>query len=477
LSPLKIILISVGLGAATSTMLAASECQDSKVRFSDHLDHEFWFDWSSRHTSKGRDYLDGKGAFSQGLFLGAGDFGLELSRSGAIEDGIKEFNLELSYFRELESFSFYGAYQYSDWSSQGFQIGGSDLAFGATYYDLSAGLWIAGDMEYSLGRNGFFSEVTIGSDLEFYDWLTLTPSLNVGFNSGFFDDGHDGWNHAVADLSATLSLAEDLNVYVSAAYNWAINRESDLARYSDDANLEDFFWAGLTFSFSGDREESEEPRAPDPWELTLGSSAWATAMSGSITIEDDGLETVRPLDDSSDRVHTGLAIELSRRSWSLLLDGSYVSFGAEVPPPLSIFEASSAEVRVAAVHLAAGYRVFDNRSASVDLLAGVRYNFLESKSELGDSVSRQLDWFDPSLGVRIRMGLLENWLLSARAEYGGFELGSDQFWQADLGLEYEFSERLTAEFRYQHFEVDYTKDNDAAEFTFRGPRVGVRYRF
>ena len=109
MSPLKIILISIGLGAATSTMVAGSEDQGDKVRFTDHLEHGFWFDWSSRHTSKGRDYLDGKGAFSQGLFLGAGDFSLELGRSGAIEGGTKEFNFELSYFREFESSSFYGA--------------------------------------------------------------------------------------------------------------------------------------------------------------------------------------------------------------------------------------------------------------------------------------------------------------------------------------------------------------------------------
>ena len=476
MNSLKTILMSVGLGAVTSTMVAGSEYQGDKVRFSDHLNHEFWFDWSSRQTSKGRDYLDGRGAFSQGLYLGAGDFGLELGRSGAIEDGTKEFFLELSYFREFESFSFYGAYQYSDWSRQGFQVGGSDLAFGATYYDLPASLWIAGDVEYSIDRNGFFSEVAIGSDIELYDWLTLTPSLSVGYNSGFFDEGHDGWNHAVADLSANFALTEGLSVNVSAAYNWAINRESDLVRFSDDANLEDFFWTGLTFSVGGEREEVRRSSEWEAWEVTLGTSAWATAMSGSITIDDGGAETVRPLDDSYDQVHSGLAIELSRGSWSLLLDGSYASFGAEVPPPLPIFDPSSAEVRVANVHLAAGYRVFESGSASVDLLAGVRYNFLESESDL-DSESRQLDWFDPSVGVRMRVGLLENWALSARAEYGGFGIGSEQVWQVDLGLEYEFSERFSAELRYQHLEVDYSKGNDAADYRFKGPRVGFSYRF
>ena len=460
-------------------MVAASEFHGKKRSHLDDLDYEFWLDWASRHTSKGRDYLDGKGAFSQGLSLGAGDFGFELNRSNAMENGTKELDLEFSYFRSSESFSFYAAVQYSNWSSQDFEFGGSDLEFGVSYFDLPAGLWIDGDVEYSISRDGIFSEITIGADLELSDRFTLTPSLGIGHNAGFFDKGHDGWNHAVANLSALFSLTDDLHLNISAAYNWALNRESDFTKYPDDAILDDFFWTGLTFSVSGDRKRSKVQKtlASEEWQVTLGTSTWASTMSGSLAIGDDFTGMIQPKKGSHDQYHTGLSIELNRRDWSILLDGSHLGFGAEVPPPLPIFEAASADVRVANLHWATGYRVFDNGSTSVDCLTGLRYNFLESESELDDTGSRNFDWLDPSMGIRIRMDLIENCELSARAEYGGFGMGSDQFWQIDLGLVYQFSDHLSAEFRYQHLEVDYTNGDNSADFSMKGPKAGIRYQF
>ena len=460
-------------------MVVASEFQAKKKSHWDDFDYEFWLDWSSRHTSKGRDYLDGKGAFSQGLTLESGDFGFELNRSGAMDDGTKEWDFELSYFRSLESFSYYAAYQYSDWSSQDFQFGGSNLEFGVSYFDLPAGFWIDGDVEYSIDRGGIFSEITIGAELELSPRFTLTPSLGIGHNAGFFDEGHDGWNHAVATLSADFSLTDELYLNISAAYNRAINRKMDFTKYPDDALLDDFFWTGLTFSVGGDRKRSKVRQTPEleAWEVTLGTSIWASAMSGSITIGDDFLGKVQPANNSYDQLHTGVSIEFNRKSWSLLLGGSHVSYGAEIPPPLPIFEASPTEMRATGLQLAAGYRILESRLARVDLLAGLRYNFFESESELDEAGGRNMEWIDPALGVRLRMNLIEDWDLAARAEYGGFGLGSDQFWQVDLGLEYQFSDHLSAELRYQHLDVDYAKGSNAAEFAFKGLKAGVRYRF
>lgn len=445
----------------------------------DRLNYGFWIDWSSRHTSRGRDYLDGGGAFSQGIYVGLGHFGFELARSGAMEDGTKELNFDLYYYREFNRFSIHGAYEYSDWTSNDYQVGGSSISLGATYFDLPAGLWISGDVEYSLDRNGFFSEASIGSDFEPYDWLTLTPSMSVGFNSGFVEEGHDGLNHAVASLSADFLLSEHLRLTASAAYNWALKRESDFVRFSDDVILRDFFWAGIAVSVGRDRERSAERSSSlqNPWRVTFGTSAWATALSGSISMGDDSLGAVREVDDSYDQVHTALSIEASRGPWSLLADGSHTSFGAETEPLLSIFAPTPVEVQMASVLLTAGYRVLDCRRTSVDLLAGVRYHHLETEYQFSDPESRKLNWLDPSVGVRARVKLLENLDLSMRAELGGFELGSDHYWQVEMGIGYELSDHLSVDIRYQHLEVDYSQDDNDVQFRFKGPRIGANYRF
>lgn len=466
--------------AATTTVIAIAEpLEGDQGSILDDLHYGFWVDWSTRHTSKGRDYLDGRGAISQGLYLGAQQFGLELSRSGAMDDGTKEFNLDLYYYREFDSFSIYGAYEYLDWDTAAFQVDGSNLAFGATYFDLPAGLWIAADTEYSIRRNGFFSEISLGTDIEANDWITLTPSLTLGVNSGYVSDGHEGLNHAVASFTADFQLTDHLKLSANASYNWAINRASDLVTYPDDTILRNFFWAGLTLVIDGNPEESgARPfSGGEPWQFLLGTSAWATSWQGAVAIGANSLGTVRPIDDSYDQVHTGLSLEGNRGRWSILLDGTYTSLDAEVPAPLPVFAATPVEFRMAALQAVGGYRILDSKRASVDLLAGARYQHLETEYLFANSLSRELNWIDPLVGLRARLELLRNFSLNTRAELGGFDIGSEYFWQLEVGLAYQLTEHIAAELSYRHLEAKYTKDNNAVEFRSKGPRFGLNYRF
>lgn len=471
--------INLGLCAVISVSGTAGEPANEKTGFLDDLDYGFWVDWSSRNTSRGRDFLDGEGAFSQGAYLGSRNFGIELNRAGAMEDGTKQFNFDLYYFREFDSFSVSGAYGYSDWESDDIRIDGNNVSAGITYFDLPAGLWISGDVEYSIDRDGFFSDFSVGSDLELYDWLTLTPKVSVGFNSGFFDEGHEGFNHIVASLVADFFLTDHFRLTASAAYNWALNRETDFVRYPDDAILDNFFWTGFTLSFDGDDQRSRKRKvsSQDAWQISLGTSTWATALLGSFAIDSDARSAVSQIDDSYDQFHTGLSIEANRGPWSILLEGSYASFGAEVPPPLPIFAPSPVEVRTAEVQLAGGFRVHEDLRACIDLLAGVRFNYLGTEDQFSDAGGRKINWLDPSVGIRARVELLDNFYASTRAELGGFGMGSDHFWQVDIGLDYELTDHLSVELRYQHFEADYAQDDSDVQLSFKGPKVGVNYRF
>lgn len=438
------------------------------------FDYGVWVDWSSRHTSRGRDYLDGEGAFSQGAYFGLGHFGFEIARSGAMENGTEELNLDLSYYREFDRFSFYGAYEYSDWETNDFQVGGHSLEFGVTYFDLPGGFWIAGEVEYSIDREGFFSELSVGSDVELYDWLTLTPSVSVGFNSGYVDEGHDGLNHAVASLSADFFLTDQMKVTASAAYNWAIN--ADAGTFPDDEILRDFFFTGLTVVIGGERGEGSGSSGSD-WDLVFGTSVWATAFDGSISLGPGSPGIIRASAGDNDQLQTGLSLEAQRGRWSFLVDGSYVSFGAELPPPLPIFSATPVELRLAGVQLVAGYRGFESEKTSVDLMIGARYQHVESEYQFAVPESRELNWIDPTVGIRARVGLWEDWHVSGRADWGGFRVGSDQFWSVDLGVGYELSDQLSVELRYQHFEVDYADSDDVVDFTLKGLKLGVTYQF
>jgi len=471
LNYLKITLVSIGFGVAISTMTAGgAEVEEGSIL--DDWDYGFWVDWSSRHTSRGRDYLDGDGALSQGVYFGWGDFGLELSRSGAMENGTEEFSLDLSYYREFDRYSFYGAYEYSDWTTNDFQVDGHGLEFGVAYFDFPGGFWIAGDVEYSIDRDGFFCELSAGTDLEVFDWLTLTPAVSVGINSGYVEDGHDGLNHVVASLSADILVTDGLKVSASAAYNRAINREPEV--YADDAILRDFFWTGLTVSVGKEDGEGIFSLSED-WEVIFATSAWATEFGGAIAV--DGSGNIRGLDGGDDEIHTGLSVEARRGRWRVLFDGSYVSFRAEVPPPLPIFAATPIEVRMAGVRLGMGYGVYKSYGVEVSLLAGLQYQHVEAEYRFTDAESRELNWLDPTMGIRGRVEIWEGWYFSGRAEVGGFGVGSDEFWRVEGGFGYELWDGLSVELRYQHLKVDYSGKDSAVDFELKGPKLGVSYRF
>ncbi|MGC6426050.1 MAG: DUF481 domain-containing protein [Akkermansiaceae bacterium] len=471
--------LTLCLCLCASGVIRADDLETENLGFLDEIDYSFWVDWSSRHSSRGRDYLNGKGAFSQGIYLGAGHIGLELDRSGAMDDGTKEFNLDLYYYREFERFSMYAGYEYSDWATEDFQVDGQGLEFGMTYFDFPAGFWVSGDVEYSIDRNGFFSELSMGADLELNDWVTLRPSVSVGFNSGYVNEGHDGWNHVVAGLAADFFVTDTFQVTASAAYNWAINRETNFVSFPDDVILNDFFFAGLTVAMDGSRPRSKKRRATvgESWEVTFGTSTWVTAWDGAVSIGPESLGAVEEVDDSYEQVHTGLSMEARRGRWSFLVAGSDVSFGAEIPPPLPIFVSTPVEVRLAGIGLAAGYRFWDEPVGGLDLLIGARYQRVEAEYQLSALQNRRSDWIDPMLGLRGRVALAEGLALTTQVEVGVSGVGSATCWQVQVGLDYAVSDRFAVELNFQSLELDDSRDDAETSFSFKGPKIGVIYRF
>ena len=77
------------------------------------------------------------------------------------------------------------------------------------------------------------------------------------------------------------------------------------------------------------------------------------------------------------------------------------------------------------------------------------------KNELRTSVSRQDEWWDPFIGLKGRYYLSKPVYLTARADIGGFGVGSDLAWQVNAGIGFQLTRSIFSEITYRAYDVDY----------------------
>lgn len=113
----------------------------------------------------------------------------------------------------------------------------------------------------------------------------------------------------------------------------------------------------------------------------------------------------------------------------------------------------------------------------VDLIAGVRYNYLKPRIEAaGSSVEQSKDTVDPFVGVRGRFPLNEHWSLVGYVDVGTYG-GSDVAWQILAGADYIIDAKKSVKFGYRRLETKYSKDAFDMDTTTHGLYLGMGFRF
>jgi len=156
----------------------------------------------------------------------------------------------------------------------------------------------------------------------------------------------------------------------------------------------------------------------------------------------------------------------------------------------SDFARSRGPVSVAAeVHLdtivwsfAGAYRVVQDGSATVDLLAGGRLWNIDAKGTLtGPLATRQRSgsqtWVDPIVGVLGRLELGGGFALQVEGDVGGFGVSSDIDWQVLGTIQYELEDWIALEAGYRHLAVDFEDDGFVFDAALSGPLIGASLRF
>lgn len=176
-----------------------------------------------------------------------------------------------------------------------------------------------------------------------------------------------------------------------------------------------------------------------------------------------------------------------RRKFGAVVDIAYMKLGAATDTPLTGGRVRSS-VKQLNVETLLSYRAFDSGSSSVEVYTGGRYwdidiNFNATGTIAGSfNVNRGDRWFDPVIGLRGTHYFNDKWSVRARADIGGFGIGSDFTWLFQGGVGYDFNETWSAHLQYKALSVDYDNEKSgigrfAYDTITHGPLLGIAARF
>jgi opacity protein-like surface antigen len=251
---------------------------------------------------------------------------------------------------------------------------------------------------------------------------------------------------------------------------------------------------GLVCSSSSAQEQITDD---DTWQFTFSPYFWApdsdfkTTTSGITSdVKVDFKEVLDHLDELDFFGFSG-RLEAWKGDFGYFFDVQYIDakYDEEFLSPLTL----DLEVIVKDVIVDAGvtYTLFktplnenSSRLFSIAPLAGVRYHYLKQETRLNQlKLGGYEDWVEPFVGVLLKCDLTDTILAAARADYGGFGIGSasDHTWNILAGIRWQCRDNMSIDFAYKIYDIDYSRHSGNEEFgmdgQLKGPMIGLTMHF
>jgi hypothetical protein len=257
-------------------------------------------------------------------------------------------------------------------------------------------------------------------------------------------------------------------------------------------------------------EVHADPMAPpslkdSEWRVDFSPYVFLPAeVTGDATIAGQTISLDLDTSDILDLLSFALAgrTEFWKGDFGLILDGYYISLDAdgtvETPGPLPINVSADLDMQQFYIDALGSYRVInepynaDGDMWSLDLMGGIRYNYLEQKVDASasggpgpggaTSLGGDETWVDPIIGARVAMALNERWTAGVRGDIGGFGVSdADLQWSVTGGFDYRPWETTSLKFGWRAYSIDMSTTLSDGTFAYdffqHGPYVAMTFRF
>jgi hypothetical protein len=223
----------------------------------------------------------------------------------------------------------------------------------------------------------------------------------------------------------------------------------------------------------------------DGWRFRVAPYGWLTAIDGDVSIGDLSAPVDISMGDTLDNLDLAAmgVIEVGYDRWSLGVDIVYGKVSENLGAGGRVFDSFYFEQKQWIITPALSYRVIETDDYHMDVFAGARFSIFDAELtgrfvRGGErSVSRDIDWVDPIVGIRGVAEMTEKLSLRYNADIGGFGANSDLTWQAFLGLGYRVNDTLGLVAGYRGLGVDYSDNGFSLDTVSHGPVIGCELRF
>lgn len=211
------------------------------------------------------------------------------------------------------------------------------------------------------------------------------------------------------------------------------------------------------------------------WEYEAAPYLWAAGLDGTTTVGDLSVESDHGFSDLVDKIDFGFtgAFEARKGRWGILFDAIYIKLSDDVGSPRGTVDVEAVQQMYT---LGGAWRALEGPTP-VDLIGGLRYNYLKPTLGLGGvERGRSKDALDPYVGVRGHYPLDPRWTLVGYLDVGTFD-GSDYAWQLLVGASYAWRPDRSLKFGYRQLKTKYSGERIELDTTMQGLYVGVGFRF
>ena len=220
----------------------------------------------------------------------------------------------------------------------------------------------------------------------------------------------------------------------------------------------------------------------DDSRIILAPYLWGTSLNGTSTVG-----SLPPLDidasfsDILSNLNFAMSVhtEFHRGPWRFVLDPTYISLEADIPPLIPDASGTTMDITIWLVEAWAGYAFTDNW----EVLGGIRYQDQDLQlsglpnppfpSSLGVS-DNWSDWF---AGVRFNTALGAKWVMTWRGDIA-FAGDSDSSYNTEIFFNRRFGETMALNLGYRYLSDDYINEGVYGwDMVQQGPVIGYTWTF